>query len=389
MKKTLALLLAALLTLSACGGPSGGPAEDSVDADRSFSHLGLQCCDTENTLYFIAGQTICYVDKDTGIGGPLCGKPECTHDGPDCDALLPDGQAIGLSYYRGRLYWCDDDPLNGCIYSMAPDGTDRRAERALERELLPMSAQNERVVIHRGYVYLSCVKGGIVDGARRNSLYVCAFPLETDGDGFVILDREVAGGSDVAVQPWGDGLYIVGTSCVNFDSDAGGGPPEQVLYDFSVLRWDAKEKTLEELCHNGGVPFYSVKELWVAEDGITFCGITPSVADIWHFDFSTGELESRGPFEEEPNCQAAVWITDGLLTGCGPGGYIVIRDLQGETLVETTFPTGEDAGRWRLCGADAGRVFFCSDHEGISIIAVPLGGGEIKTLCTVKTDRAV
>ena len=59
---------------------------------------------------------IWYCDKETGASGKLCGRPECTHEGKDCNAY---SIAIsGLNYYDQALYWgsSDDMEANGKHY---------------------------------------------------------------------------------------------------------------------------------------------------------------------------------------------------------------------------------------------------------------------------------
>lgn len=43
-----------------------------------------------------------YYDKESGISGVLCGKPECNHSDTSCNAYLAGGSS--LMYYDGYIY---------------------------------------------------------------------------------------------------------------------------------------------------------------------------------------------------------------------------------------------------------------------------------------------
>lgn len=57
-------------------------------------------------LAMLPALAACGEGKDTGIGGPLCGKTECRHDDKDCNAYLRYGSRCIL-VDKGRIYWID------------------------------------------------------------------------------------------------------------------------------------------------------------------------------------------------------------------------------------------------------------------------------------------
>ena len=68
----------------------------------------------------------CPHDSDTMI--KLCGRPDCTHDSPKCNAAFFGGVVGGITYYDGHLYVITrfDDPLwMPTLWRMNPDGTER------------------------------------------------------------------------------------------------------------------------------------------------------------------------------------------------------------------------------------------------------------------------
>ena len=68
----------------------------------------------------------CPHDSDTMI--KLCGRPDCTHDSPKCNAYFSDVANETVVYYDGYLYVMtySDDPFGlPRLWRMKPDGSDR------------------------------------------------------------------------------------------------------------------------------------------------------------------------------------------------------------------------------------------------------------------------
>ena len=93
--------------------------EKLPDYDMQNEFAGMSViCESPEAYYFqpTTSHFIWYCDKETGASGKLCGRPECTHEGKDCNAY---SIAIsGLNYYDQALYWgsSDDMEANGKHY---------------------------------------------------------------------------------------------------------------------------------------------------------------------------------------------------------------------------------------------------------------------------------
>ena len=223
----------------------------ALDCDRSFSHGGgggTNAGSTEDTFYYVLWQNklIRYADKATGISGPLCGKPECTHDNAGCNAYLSD-TAWGLTNYDGRLYWVGTNGYR-YLYSSALDGTDRRVVRELDREITGSSLSGSQVQFHRGYLYWAHYSNVVVNGVAQQVARVFAFSLDPDEEGFVIFEEENYGW--MSVQPYLGGLYIATID----------GEVDRTDYDLVLYRWDIRTREMEELlprrcsfCHGGNM----------------------------------------------------------------------------------------------------------------------------------------
>ena len=132
-RKSTALVLAALLLfLTACSGGDGKTQGEVTVDPRLFNSNASLISATEDTVYFMANvegrsnYRLSYMDRVNGYAGVLCGKPECTHAGPDSNAWVD--WTFALTAAEGRVYWVEMGYGRINVSSIAPDGTDRRTE---------------------------------------------------------------------------------------------------------------------------------------------------------------------------------------------------------------------------------------------------------------------
>lgn len=412
MKKAFAIILAIfismpsiLLHLTACEkGPVGEAG--NVDSDRSFTHAGTSVCETEDTVYFVASDKIYnealdysfsssmlyYMDKATGISGPLCGRPECGHDNDSCNAYLSGTSPYGFANYNGRLYWiADGKDYKYYLYSAAYDGTDRQTVRDLGGGL--GAADDESLLrapvimtaFHRGYAYLTCNPGGIVDGEEKYRNYITAVSLDPGGEDFVILDEETTNWIDGRTQLYGNSLYIF---LLDRSKDDG---------TSRLLRWDIETHALETL-FDGNAPFAPQVDFWVTEEGIFIQGTAfdgPFTDDngnrawkrsVYFYDFSTGEFESA--FQVAGGAGGnSCGFSDGLCVvktdrsiWTNPENVydITAYDLNGRTVFADTFDAKilhSTLGWANFAGADENNLYFYSEVYG-ALICIPIDGSE-------------
>ena len=98
-----------------------------------------------------------YYDKESGISGVLCGKPECNHSDTSCNAYLAGGSS--LMYYDGYIYWVQQ---GNTLMRMKPDGTERETVQYLQCGIA------NSVWLHRGYIYSVQSVSSVVDGVSQN-----------------------------------------------------------------------------------------------------------------------------------------------------------------------------------------------------------------------------
>lgn len=258
-KRLLAAALAAILTLSlaACGDNSSTPAqsanlpsassggdnvlETDFQKDMHQNHSSIYVCETENGYYFEHQSLVYYMEKATGAVTILCGKPECSHNTPDCNAYV---HSTFLTYYDGKIYYTNDDYVydNGSyvdkglrLYSMELDGTSHDVVQELE--FVPSGNTSNYVtepIIHRGMVYFE----------YSGQLY--AAPLGSDIEDAVLIYGEAQANNGSGIfntyglhyELWADGdnIYFMAKNAQQSD-----GTYKDILFCYNPLAAEIKE----------------------------------------------------------------------------------------------------------------------------------------------------
>ncbi len=415
MKKTLALLLAALLTLSACGGPEPVEQEErTVDTARSFVHYRQDAyyAETEDNIYFAFSFNWPYllcVDKATGICGPVCGKPECGHDDETCNAYLG-GNVLYVGIYQDRLYWVGEEYNSGYhefIASAALDGSDHRRERELEDGLIPDTMLNRYMMMYEGAIYLATIMDEIEEGVQKEYNYVCRIPLDPEEEAEVILQEETPWSNYLPIQPYDGKLYIFTMNYDRIDD-------ETTSTCFKLRRWDIESGEMEALYAEDDSSFGKVTEPWVMEDGILFNSFERDDSGtarmkIYKYEFETGEVRYLF-YNDLVENTVRLEIADDIVAGYylypseqEEGVYdIPVRlwDFDGNRLVDETYTFDLGRGFWinftSLCGRDETNAYIALYAEGsdgdtfyvtLKIIAVALDGSGAKVLCEGNLGR--
>lgn len=299
---------------------------------QTFSSM----CETDTACYGIQRYNrLMFWDRQTGISGPLCGKPECDHD-PDtltCNARIQSG--FDVSFYDGKIWFWSSDPTNWsapkCLWSVNPDGTSR--QKVLELDEASEFNSDFHVYPHRGYVYCSGTVQLTVDGVPSERLHMFAKALDT-GETVEILDCTYPQSADLhySIQWSGNNLYIL----------------KKANAETEIFRWDSKTRTLESLYFTDSTEIsFVLSDIGISEDGKTlyiaasYYDNTAYVPALYELDLESRTLTRAFTMDEMGNSIGMVF-----------GKVYVIRNHSPKT--DDDSPTGY----WFVKDLDSGDVLY-------------------------------
>ena len=188
IRRILSLCLACIL-LGACAAEEGEVLNPRFETEEYLSQYDMQnefsfinvACETEDTLYYMMSmgeRQIHYYNKETGEGGILCGKPECTHDVDDCNSFAI--TAGGLNIYDGRIWlitWNPGAP-GSILYAMDLDGTKRERIQTLSYQ----GGNGTKMHLHRGYLYIGVTQREVIEGEPSYHLTITRQEIGNEAD---------------------------------------------------------------------------------------------------------------------------------------------------------------------------------------------------------------
>lgn len=376
------------------------------------------------------------MDRATGNVSVLCSDPECEHTDNKCRACIKTYSGSysneSLDYftmYDGKLFWI----IDGTIYSMNPDGTEKKFIRSVGTEDMNGGwgyyAAAGSAVIHRGYAYFY---GHNLNGQDGKDAIVLAVPLDGD-EQFTIFQKKYDEKSkygqptSVRLKCIGDDVYVMIVLNKRDESAV-----DKFVNRVELYRWSTKTRS-EELVYAGsldekagesfvdwGAEFYPVpgdgvylmKEM-SERDG--YDGFRTLYKGVCKYSFKTGEIEHVSWLEHEGGYVGVANITDKyIVSSCGAFSYLF--DHEGNLLrrsdpiedmdfpgVENLFPDYPDNGfittsrtvtvlgiydDQLICQLSVsvtepdppGSLYIKMHYHSELIVAIPFDGGEITVL---------
>ncbi len=369
------------------------------DCDKSWVHRlgGNTACATEDTLYSIGTignyDYIFFCDLTTGISGPLCGKPECTHNDGRCNAYTR-GAAYGLSIYDGQLFWMDyDENWDPAIFCMSLDGLNRVKVCKLDRSRKEKIHGDRTLVFHRGYAIYGGRATVVADGSPQYGLLVYAVSLAT-GEETVILEQMFEDGIAPTVDtvPWRDKLYLVTHQWME------DGQEDKV--NFCIFEWKLKTHETSLLYTQTG-DFVS-RSVWPTENGLLLSEYDSG--EIYRFHFPGDELELLFDLNSGGGDHYGAEFADNYLIDWTLSEErmprLWVTDLEGSVVYdeELDLPDWPTQGfGYVLIGADDKNVYaqlWSQKKESpmkawqiTTIVQIPLdGGGSVRELWSVERE---
>lgn len=207
------------------------------DMQNSYARYKV-ACETEEAYYFKPDQDVFlyFYDKESGLSGKLCGRPECPHDSPACNAYLD--VRFGISYYDGKIYFVKSENARLALYAMDTDGNQLQKVQELKSD---MNGINPLVRIHRGYIYTAVVKSEVNEGKDMYRLIVQQEVLgQEEGETVIVYQESVSSaefGLDFYLQAQGNTLYLL----VNKQNAS------SLQTEFSLHAYDSRTRHQEEV----------------------------------------------------------------------------------------------------------------------------------------------
>ena len=401
-KRALLWLFCILLLLTGCGaapqdsigdsmessqmGSEQEESDESVSASVTNNYLADQRFDTEEPLaaydvqsqYAYTGVDLCesevayngrdtlasfymYRDKQSGVSGKLCGKPECAHEDKTCNAYVS-FMDIGLTVYDGSLYWSGLD-LNSqkherYLWKMNLDGTQREKVQKLAEVQINT---NPLVQIHRGYVYTAGIYSTVEQGEARNGILITAEQIGKQAEPIVIMDRAYSNVFlSYSMRFIGNMMYIQ----VEAESSLEG----EDLHHILLYRWDSKTRQLECLLDIEEENFV-IGDMQIDETGtIYLTGRRGTMLGVYRYNFQTKNIETVSQWECTQNGFNRM-TRDNVITiyyDENDDIYMQVRTFSGEMVCEReiTWEGKAEENRCFLifCGGDEEYVFYCASQ---------------------------
>ena len=210
---------------------------------------GFECTDTGS--YWMLDNWLLYSDHGSDTVIKLCGRPDCTHSGRDCNAYFRG--CSNICYYDGYLYTFGDDGL----YRINLDGSDR---------LLVFDLPAFKVGLHENYKgrFSTKIWNGIVSFEltkldENGDLIGTSFYYKLDGS------METAKETDVPVDMMNtDGDTFIG--CIGYKAVGDG-------WEYTYGIWDPATDTTTEFFRDStwrSEDYYGSEAIYRIEDGVVY-----------------------------------------------------------------------------------------------------------------------
>ena len=168
-----------------------------------------QMCESDQAYYLFSSNNsfLHYYDKQSGLSGILCGKPECSHSDISCNAYLAGGG--DLMFYDGYIYWVQQ---GNSLLRINPDGTERENVQSLQ------GGVSSSVFLHRGYIYCIQSVSSVIDGESQNIIRLTQQVLGDAEQAPVTIVETI--GKDYYYQAAGNTIYLVVQDYTRSDDSA-------------------------------------------------------------------------------------------------------------------------------------------------------------------------
>ena len=172
-KAVLAILIAGMAVLTACGNNNTVKNDDNVYKysdyeykDEAQFYMKKNAAAAEKGYYYLSNSPVSsenykfmyYYDMINNNSVALCSKVDCAHDDAECEAYLSDYERLGSAvwYYDGRIYMIEKTKEKDILVSYDKTLRDKKTEKTLSIDGMSISSawgEIKYADVVNGYMY--------------------------------------------------------------------------------------------------------------------------------------------------------------------------------------------------------------------------------------------
>ena len=319
--------------------------KNGSDFDNRFGRGYQNIIETDDAYYYcsFSGKYLYYYDKQSGISGVLCPKPECTHDeagmeNKNCGGFV-NSHAKSLFSSGEKLFYVSGvwtpEYKGPALFRMNSDGTGREMVRELDFGETQDFSWPQRFDLHRGKLYGWISYEYVEESEPIIRFAIVSLDPET-GEYRTIYEKD-----DCGMTIWPKLFYIDGYVYFSVP-DAG---PMLNTSTLEIFRWNIETEELEKLYSSDeAIIFGGMYDMWVENDGnIWLVPETNFERNPELMQILNGELKV---VFEYPDFGSAHLIGGGTVNITYPGQELIITDMSGNVLkrIEKELSFFEDIG---------------------------------------------
>ena len=368
MKKYILIFLIFALLLPGCRGAEtkgdiGYLADAKFDTDeylpeydyvntRYYPHKISQV--GNSLVYTLSGEKSMYFkyfDAESGEGGVLCNKPECTHANGSCNGY---GMFFCVNYYDGSLWWMDTDRTSPGDYNRYLLRSD--VSGANRRKVLKIYRHNiQNIYIHRGYAYLVINTNVVVGTESMTRTDLVAYALDGSGGEVTIYSNASNLGSSLKVIFVGNRVYC----CLGVYSDKA----------LEIYCFDTKTRTGGKIATIEKNDEFSPNGVYInRKNEIYLYGKVNKVATVWKYE--DGKITEFVKFEDTEGKYTVRFMNDDVICAMStsrviPTDVCWVKKYDGTTVYKLNMESDyvDNTIRKDYAEVRGGRLFACGDEN--------------------------
>ena len=300
-----------------------------------------------------------YFDAESGEGGILCNKPECTHSDGLCNGY---GDFRYINYYDGSIWWVETQQGDYYLWRADVSGANRCKVLNLK------DCEIQRAYVHRGYLYILKTTPLMIDTKPMVRTDLVAYALDGTGGGVTIYSNTDDSFDSLKVCFTGNLIY--------YYLDLGS------INKFKIYCFDTKTRTggmittieKSDECSPNGVYVNHKNEIYLY-------GKVNKVATVWKYE--DGKITELVNFGDPDGNYAVGFMNDGVIGATRmsrePGeDSCWVKKYDGTTVYKLNMVSDyvDNTIKKDYAEARGGRLFACGDENRFYLYGIVSGTNE-------------